>query len=224
MAYYKNPDYLSEAEMNKQGWCEAEKAEQRERNWDIRLEHYAKHSNVLKNRAQFRQMVDKWAESFEFPSPGVPTMKMLHILKLSRENGIVSETLTNFNYAEKELLRKNPQFVSPASAVKFNTEKHHALCIASIKLRAEKRERNVASILMKKLGRGAAKEYRDSVKTAWEEAVRKGYEQIESKIAESRKNAATSDAISAMKKKLEHDMMFDLYVERVNSSSASKFQ
>ena len=227
MAYYKHDDYCSEIEMSKQGLSECEKAEQRERNWDIRLEHYAKNSHVLKNCVQFRRMVDKWAESFDFPSAGVPTMKMLYILKLSRENGILSETLTEFNFAEKELLHKNPRLASPGSAVKFNTEKHHALCLAYIKLRAEKREQVVAGILMKKTkknGRGAAREYRASVKSAWEEAVRKGREEVESKIADARKNAASEDAISEMKKKLEHDMMFGLYVERVNASRASKFE
>jgi hypothetical protein len=224
MAYYRHPDYCSESEMKKQGWSEDEKAEQRERNWDIRLDHYAKNSHVLKNCVQFRKMVDDWAESFQFPSPGVPTMKMLRILKLSRENGILSETLTEFNFAEKELLHNNPNFVSPAAAVKFNTEKHHQLCLASIKARAEKRERNVASILIKKLGRDAAKEYRASVKAAWEESVSKGHEQVEAKIAEARKNDASEDAISVMKKKLVHDMMFDLYIDRVNASSASKFK
>lgn len=224
MAYYRHPDYCSESEMKKQGWSECEKVEQRERNWDIRLDHYAKNSHVLKNCVQFRKMVDDWAESFQFPSPGVPTMKMLHILKLSRENGIVSETLTDFNYAEKELIHNNPDFISPAATVKFNTEKHHQLCLASIKLRAEKRERNVASILMKKFGRDATKEYRASVKAAWEESVRKGIEQVEAKIADARKNDASEDAISVMKKKLVHDMMFNLYVHRVSASNASNFK
>ena len=222
MAYYKNPDYCSETEMKKQGWSECEKVEQRERNWDIRLEHYAKHSDVLKNRAQFRQMVDKWAESFSFPSPGVPTMKMLHILKLSRENGIVSETLTNFHYAEKELLRKNPQFVSPATDIKFNTEKYHQLCLVSIKAVAEKRERNVAAILTKKLGRGAARERRAAVQAAWEEALRKGREALEAKIEAARKEHP--DTITELKKKWEHDMMFDLYTDRANASNSKHFK
>ena len=222
MAYYKNPDYCSETEMKKQGWSECEKVEQRERNWDIRLEHYAKHSDVLKNRLQFRQMVDKWAESFSFPSPGVPTMKMLHILKLSRENGIVSETLTNFHYAEKELLRKNPQFVSPATDIKFNTEKYHQMCLVSIKAVAEKRERNVAAILTKKLGRAAARERRAAVQSAWEEALRKGHEALEAKIEAARKEHP--DTITELKKKLEHDMMFDLYTDRANASNSKHFK
>jgi hypothetical protein len=222
MAYYKNPDYCSESEMKKQGWSEGEKVEQRERNWDIRLEHYAKNSDVLKNRLQFRQMVDKWAESFDFPSPGVPTMKMLHILKLSRENGIVSETLTNFHYAEKELLRKNPTISSPAAAVKFNTEKYHKMCLVSIKALAEKRERNVAGILMKKLGRGAARERRAAVQAAWEEALRKGREALEAKIEAARKEHP--DMNTELKKKWEHDMMFDLYTERANASNSKHFK
>ena len=122
MAYYKNEEYRSEVEMKRQGMCEADKAAQRELNWDIRLEYYAKNSDVLKNSVQFRKMVENWAESFDFPSPGVPTMKMLHILKLARENGILSDTLREFARAEEDLLEERPSFVSPA-AVPFNTEK-----------------------------------------------------------------------------------------------------
>jgi hypothetical protein len=224
MAYYKHPDYCSETEMTKQCWSECEKAEQRAKNWDIRLEHYAKNSSVLKNCVQFRRMVDKWAESFRFPSAGVPTMKMLSILKLSRENGIVSETLTNFHYAEKELLHKNPQFVSPA-AVQFNTEKHHKLCLVSIKTVAERRERAVAAILMKKRGRGAARDYRAGVKSAMEEAVLKGREEVDAKVAAAVAGGKDgADVISAMKKKLEHDMMFDIYTNRLAVSNKTKKQ
>lgn len=115
MAYYKHENYFSEKEMA--GWSEERKAVQRELNWDIRLEHYA-----VSNRLQFRKMVEKWAESFDFPSPGVPTMKMLHILKLARLNGILSDTICEFARAEEDLLAMRPGFISPA-AVPFNTEK-----------------------------------------------------------------------------------------------------
>ena len=67
-------------------------------------------------------MVDEWAESFQFPSSGVHTMQMLHILKLARENGIRSDTLSEFARAEEELIERTPNFVSPA-AVKFNVER-----------------------------------------------------------------------------------------------------
>jgi|LauGreDrversion4_2_1035121.scaffolds.fasta_scaffold45946_5 hypothetical protein len=225
MAYYKHPDYCSETEMTRQGWSECEKDEQRAKNWDIRLEHYAKNSHVLKNCVQFRRMVDKWAESFQFPSAGVPTMKMLSILKLSRENGIVSETLTNFHYAEKELLRKNPKFASPAAAVQFNTEKHHQLCLVSIKTVVERRERAVAALLMKKRGRGAARDYRAGVKTAMDAAVLKGREDVDAQVAAAVAcGKECADSISAMKKKLEHDMMFDIYTNRLAVSNKNKKQ
>ena len=137
--------------------CEADKAAQRELNWDIRLEYYATKSGVLKNCVQFRQMVDKWAESFDFPSPGVPTMKMLHILKLARENGILSDTIREFTRAEEDLLEKRPGFVSPA-AVPFNHEKRNKNCIAALKARVEKREKKAAAVLARAAGKVAAAE------------------------------------------------------------------
>jgi hypothetical protein len=97
MAYYKNEEYRSETEMKRQCMSEEEKAAQRELNWDIRIEHYA-----VKNRLQFRKMVDDWAARFDFPSPGAPTMKMLHILKLARQNGILSDTIGEFARAEEK--------------------------------------------------------------------------------------------------------------------------
>ena len=186
MAYYRHPDYCSESEMKKQGWSECEKVEQRERNWDIRLDYYAKNSHVLTNCIRFRTMVDDWAESFQFPSPGVPTMKMLYILKLARENGIRSDTLSDFARAEQELLEERPDFVSPA-AVPFNTEKKNKRCIAAMKARVEKREKKAAAELARAAGKVAAAEKRAADEAAWQSALKKGREVIEKKTASARK-------------------------------------
>jgi hypothetical protein len=214
MAYYRNQDYCSEADMKKQGWSEIEKAEQREKNWDIRLEHYAKNNRVLKNCVQFRKMVDEWAESFQFPSSGVPTMKMLHILKIARENGLRSDTLSEFARAEEELLERIPGFVSPA-AVKFNVERKNELCLAALKARAEKRERKVAAILSKTAGRTSARDFRDSVKERWAEAERKGHEAVEAKVA-ALPAKLSGDRAAEVAAKLVFEMYLDIYVERIN--------
>lgn len=127
MAYYKNEEYCSETEMKRQGMSEEEMDAQRELNWDIRLKYYA-----VKNPAQFVKMTDEWAGRFGFPSSGVPTMKMLHILKLARQNGIASNTIIRFAGAEERLLEKCPGFVSPAD-VPFNSAKYRANCRATVK-------------------------------------------------------------------------------------------
>ena len=108
------------------GWGEERKAAQRELNWDLRLEHYA----VCKP-AMFVKMVDEWADRFSFPYAGVSTMKMLYILKLARQNGIVTNTILRFCSVEEHLLEKCPSFSSPA-AVTFNTEKYRVNCRAKI--------------------------------------------------------------------------------------------
>ena len=216
MAYYKNEEYRSEAEMKTQGMSEDEKAAQRELNWDIRIEHYALH-----NRLQFRKMVEKWAESFDFPSPGVPTMKMLHILKLARQNGILSDTIQEFALAESDLLEKHPGFKSPA-AVPFNAEKYRENCIAALKDRVEKREKKAVAVLSRASGRAAAAQRRAADQAAWDEAVKKGREAIEKKIADAReamgvrKNAANPASICTMISKWEFDMDVELYARRMN--------
>jgi len=221
MAYYRHPDYCSESEMKKQGWSECEKVEQRERNWDIRLDHYAKNSDVLNNCVQFRKMVDNWAESFQFPSPGVPTMKMLYILKLARENGIRSDTLSDFARAEQELLEERPDFVSPA-AVPFNTEKKNKLCIAAMKARVEKREKKAAAVLTRAAGKVAAAEKRAADEAAWQSALKKGREAIEKKTASARKamgvrkNEANPASICAMISQWEFEMNVELYAMRLS--------
>jgi hypothetical protein len=124
MAYYKHENYFSESDMK--GWGEERKAAQRELNWDLRLEHYA----VCKP-AMFVKMVDEWAARFSFPCAGVSTMKLLYILKLARQNGIVTNTILRFCSVEEHLLEKCPSFSSPA-AVTFNTEKYRVNCRAKI--------------------------------------------------------------------------------------------
>lgn len=216
MSYYRNQDYRSEADMKNMGWSEIEKAEQRDRNWNIRLRHYANNSRVLKNCVQFRKMVDEWAKRFQFPSSGVPTMQMLNILKLARENGIRSDTLSEFARAEEELLERIPGFVSPA-AVKFNVEKKNELCLAALKARAERRERKVAAILNKTAGRTSARDYRDSIKERWAEAERKGHEAVEAKVAALQAKLSGDRAAEAAAK-LVFEMYLDIYAERINNS------
>ena len=196
--------------------CEADKAAQRELNWDIRLEYYATKSGVLKNCVQFRQMVDKWAESFDFPSPGVPTMKMLHILKLARENGILSDTIREFTRVEEDLLEKRPGFVSPA-AVPFNHEKRNKNCIAALKARVEKREKKAAAVLARAAGKVAAAEKRAADEAVWQSALKKGREAIDKKTAGARKamgvrkNEANPASICAMISQWEFEMNVELY-------------
>lgn len=216
MAYYKNEEYRSETEMKRQGMSEEEKAAQRELNWDIRIEHYA-----MKNRVQFRKMVDEWAARFDFPSPGVPTMKMLHILKLARQNGILSDTICEFARAEKDLLEKRPGFTSPA-AVPFNTDKKNENCIAALKARVEKREKKAAAVLARTAGKAAAAEKRASDQAAWDEAAKKGREAIEKAVAGARKamgvrkNEANPASICTLISKWEFELSVDLYAQRMS--------
>jgi hypothetical protein len=216
MAYYKNEEYRSETEMKRQGMCEEEKAVQRELNWDIRIEHYAVH-----DRLQFRKMVEKWAESFDFPSPGVPTMKMLHILKLARQNGILSDMIGQFVRAEEDLLERLPGFTSPAT-VPFNTEKYKENCISALKARVEKREKKAAAVLARASGKVAAAERRAADQAAWDQAVKKGREAIEKKVAAARKamgvrkNEANPASICTMISKWEFDMSVELYAQRMS--------
>lgn len=216
MAYYKNEEYRSETEMKRQGMSEEEKAAQRELNWDIRIEHYA-----VKNRVQFRKMVDEWAARFDFPSPGVPTMKMLHILYLSRQNGILSDTLREFGRAEEELLATERGFTSPA-AVPFNTDKKNESCIAALKARVEKREKKAAAVLARASGKAAAAEKRAADQAAWDEAAKKGREAIEKKVAGARKamgvrkNEANPASICTLISKWEFELSVDLYAQRMS--------
>ena len=221
MAYYKNEGYLSESDMKRLGMCEADKAAQRELNWDIRLEHYAKSSDVLKNCVKFQNMVNKWADSFDFPSPGVPTMKMLYILKLARENGILSDTICEFARAEEELLEKRPGFVSPA-AVPFNKEKRNKNCIAALKARVEKREKKAAAVLARAVGKVAAAKKRAADESVWQESVKRCRAVIEQKTASARKamgvrkNEPNPASICAMISQWEFEMNLELYAARLS--------
>ena len=225
MAYYKNENYRSEAEMKREeGMSDADKAAQRELNWDIRLEHYA-----VKNPGQFVKMTDEWAKSFGFPSPGVPTMKLLYILKLARQNGIASNTIIQFAGAEERLLKERPGFASPA-AVPFNGDKYDANCRAAVpgmmpasstaRAAAQlKREKKAAAILARAAGKVAAADKRAAIDAAWTEGLRKGRAAIEKKVAAARKamgvrkNEASPSGILAMKAKCEVAMMMALRKE-----------
>ena len=98
-------------------------------------------------------------------------------------------------------------------------EKQRNLALCALKARAEKRERNVAAILGETVGKGAAKERRGGVKIAWTDAVRKGMEVVDAKVAAEarRTGGANLEANEELKKKkkLMHEMMVDAYVGRV---------
>ena len=223
MAYYRHAEYKTEAEMKKQGKSEAEKMKQRELNWNIRLENYAKN-----NRNQFRKMVDDWAESalehIEISSlspTDASTMKMLHILKLSRENGILSETIGEFSCAESELIYANPGFVSPA-AVPFNQEKKNECSIAALKAAVSKKEKKAAAILARSAGKAAAALKRAAIENAWTERLQKGRIEIEKKTAVARKaiglrkNEENPISIRNMISQWEFELNVELYAARLS--------
>ena len=79
------------------GWSKERKAAQRELNWDVRLQHYAAH-----NPAMFVKMTDDWAAR-SFPYNGVLAGDMIHILYISREHGILSDTMIDFGRAAEEI-------------------------------------------------------------------------------------------------------------------------
>ena len=221
MAYYKQDGYMTEAEMKKQGKNETEKAKQRGLNFTIRLEHYAK-SNSL----QFRKMVEEWAEEREFDCENPPadesTMTMLHMLKLARENGILSGTIGEFSRAELTLKERFPQFISPA-AVPFNQEQRNKSCLAALKARVAKREKKAASGLARAAGKAAAAEKRAADQAAWDLAERNGREEIEKKTAAARKamgvrkNEPNPASIRQMISKWEMDLTVALYAARMNA-------
>ena len=221
MAYYKQAGYKTEAEMKKQGKNETEKAKQRELNFTIRLEHYAKH-----NRIQFRKMVDEWAEACDFDCENPPadetTMTMHYMLKLARENGILSGTISEFSRAELTLKDQFPKFISPA-AVPFNQEKRNKSCLAALKARVAKREKNAAAVLARTAGKAAAAEKRAADQAAWDLAERNGREEIEKKTAAARKamgvrkNEPTPASIRQMISQWEMDLTVALYAARMNA-------
>jgi hypothetical protein len=223
MAYYKQAGYMTEAEMKKQGKNETEKAKQRALNFNVRIEHYAK-SNSL----QFRKMVEEWAEERDFDCENPPadesTMTMLHILKLARENGILSGTIGEFSRAELTLKERFPHFISPA-AVPFNQEKRNKSCIAALKARVAKCEKKAASVLARNAGKAAAAEKRAADKAAWDLAVRNEREEIEKKTASARKamgvrkNEANPASIRQMIERWEMDMAVALYAERMKNAA-----
>jgi len=223
MAYYKQAGYMTEAEMKKQGKNETEKAKQRGLNFTIRLEHYAK-SNSL----QFRKMVEEWAEERKFDCENPPAdesaMTMLHMLKLSRENGILSGTIGEFSRAELTLKERFPHFISPA-AVPFNQEQRNKSCLAALKARVAKREKKAASCLARAAGKAAAAEKRAYIQAEWELAQQKGRDEIEKKTAAARKamgvrkNEANPDSIRQMIERWEMDMAVALYTARMMNAT-----
>lgn len=223
MAYYKQNGYMTESEMKNQGKNETEKAKQRALNFNVRIEHYAK-SNSL----QFRKMVEEWAEARNFDCENPPadesTMTMLYILKLARENGILSGTISEFSRAELTLKDRFPHFISPA-AVPFNQEQRNKNCLAALKARVAKREKKAASGLARAAGKAAAAEKRALNKAAWDLAVRKGREEIEKKTASARKamgvrkNEANPASICQMIERWEMDMAVALYAARMMNAA-----
>lgn len=147
-------------------------------------------------------------------------MKMLYILKLARENGILSDTTYEFARAEEELLEKRPGFVSPA-AVPFNSEKRNKNCIAALKARVEKREKKAAAVLARSAGKVAAAEKRAADEADWQESVKRGRALIEKKTASARKamgvrkNESNPASICAMISKWEFEMNLELYAARL---------
>ena len=223
MAYYKQDGYMTEAEMKKQGKNETEKAKQRALNFTIRLAHYAKNNSL-----QFRKMVEEWADERNFDCENPPadesTMTMLHMLKLARENGILSGTIGEFSRAELTLKDQFPDFISPA-AVPFNQEQRNKSCLAALKARVAKREKKAASGLARAAGKAAAAEKRAYIQAEWDLAQQKGREEIEKKTAAARKamgvrkNEANPDSIRQMIERWEMDMAVALYTARMMNAT-----
>jgi len=143
------------------------------------------------------------------------------MLKLARENGILSGTISEFSRAELTLKDQFPHFISPA-AVPFNTEKKNSKCIAALKARVEKREKKAAAVLARAAGRAAAAEKRAADEAAWQTAVRKGREAIEKKTASARKamgvrkNEPNPDSIGRLISQWELEMNVELYAMRLS--------
>ena len=219
MAYYKQDGYMTEAQMKKEGKNETEKAKQREINFTIRLEHYAKNNSL-----QFKNMVEEWADTRDFDCENPPTdestMTMLYMLKLARENGILSRTISEFSRAELTLKDQFPHFISPA-AVPFNQEKRNKNCLAALKARVAKREKKQAAVFARYSGKAAAAEKRALNKAAWDTAMRKGREEIEQKTAAARKamgvrkNEENPASIRKLISQWEMDMAVALYSDRL---------
>ena len=224
MAYYKQAGYKTEAQMKKECKNDTEMAMQREMNFNIRLQHYAKN-----NTLQFLKMVEEWAEAHNFdcenPPANVSTMTMLYMLKLSRENGILSDTIIEFSRAELTLQERFPLFISPAD-VPFNEEKRNQNCVAALKSRVSKRDKKAAAVLARAAGKVAAAEKRAADKAAWDLAEQKGREEIEKKTAAARKamgvrkNEENPISIRQMISQWEMDRIVALYTARMNSAEA----
>jgi hypothetical protein len=142
---------------------------------------------------------------------------MLWILKLARENGIVSETLREFQAAEEDLLKKKPGFVSVA-AVPFNEEKRRKLALAALKAHVERCEKRAAAKMGVKIGAGE----RRVADAAHAESVKKGRECIETKSAVMRKIGCNPEAIRQKISQWEHELQVDIYYNRLVRCNGSK--
>ena len=91
---------------------------------------------------------------------------------------------------------------------------------AALKARVEKRERKAAAVLARAAGKVAAEERRAADQAVWDEAVRKGREEIEKKTANARKamgvrkNEANPASIHQMISQWECEMSLALYALR----------
>ena len=91
----------------------------------------------------------------------------------------------------------------------------------ALKARVEKREKKAAAVLARAAGKAAAEERRAADQAVWDEAVRKGREEIEKKIAIARKamgvrkNESNPASIHQMISQWESEMSLALYALRM---------
>jgi len=109
---------------------------------------------------------------------------------------------------------KNEEFCS-------ETEMKKQGMSAALKARVEKREKKAAAVLARAAGKAAAQERRAADQAVWDEAVRKGREEIEKKIANARKamgvrkNESNPASIHQMISQWESEMSLSLYAARM---------
>jgi len=171
-------------------------------------------------------MVEEWAETRDFDCENPPTdestMTMLYMLKLARDNGILSGTISEFSRAELTLKDRFPHFISPA-VVPFDQEKRNKSSVAALKARVSKRENNAAAMLARTVGKVAAAEKRAAIQAEWELAQQKGREEIAKKTAAARKamgvrkNEPNTAPICQMISQWEMDLNLALYTARMNA-------
>jgi hypothetical protein len=104
--YYHHEDYVSEKDMR--GWNKDDKAEQREINWDIRLEYYADRLNAK----QVVKMLEEWIDRYEFPYGGVPTLTMRKYAQMAIEMERRMMDAWRPNQSKKEISNRSPFYNS----------------------------------------------------------------------------------------------------------------